>query len=108
MNLREQHADMLADADFLMPHVAVVGTPCNPFSVYGTKRFRDGAQAHAQFSTTFKDLKVWLEDLNPPTAILEQVVGFTQRISPDDARTPLQMFHGRMWVSSCWDGAIRF
>ena len=78
----------------LAPHLAVFGSPCNPFSRQRVKRFQDGAQKHKMFETTFLDLRQWLEEFNPPTAVMEQVLGFDMRIQSDDARTPLSMFLG--------------
>ena len=71
--------------------LAVLGTPCPPFSQARTKRWADGSvEAHRFFATTFGTTYDFLERQNPAAVILEQVEGFDLPFSQQDATTPKQ------------------
>ena len=80
-----------SDDCMLTPHVAVWGTPCDPFSRQRCKRFSDGAMAHVGFDTTFSELKRWLEVFNPAAGVMEQVEGFSMPLHTGTSVTPLSM-----------------
>lgn len=72
------------------PMLAVLGTPCPPFSVQRAKRFKAGTvQQHKAYKTTFESALLFLETFNPVTAVLEQVTGFDQFETAGDTMTPL-------------------
>ncbi|CAE7816659.1 unnamed protein product [Symbiodinium sp. CCMP2456] len=75
------------------PMLAVLGTPCPPFSVQRAKRFKAGTvQQHKAYKTTFESALLFLETFNPVTAVLEQVTGFDQFETAGDTMTPLGRF----------------
>lgn len=79
----------------LTPHLAVWGTPCDPFSRQNAKkRFCCGATAHSKFDTTFLELKEWLQIHNPGTGVMEQVQGFDMPTSPGNPTSPLAALLG--------------
>ena len=70
--------------------LAVLGTPCPPFSTQRTKRFKvNSVREHAAYGTTFNSTLAFLETFNPVTAVLEQVAGFDMPESEADETTPL-------------------
>lgn len=71
--------------------LAVLGTPCRPFSRQRTKRWANGSvQSHQHFKTTFSTAYNFLEVKNPQCCILEQVEGFDAPFSSEDPVTPKQ------------------
>ena len=77
------------------PDLAVVGSPCPPFSQMRSKRFKDGTtKAHKEFETTFTDVIQWILKFEPVTVIMEQVAGFDKPLSVDECQTPLQLLLG--------------
>ena len=71
--------------------LAVLGTPCNPYSKGRVKRWADDSvKSHVSYDTTFKDTYAFLQCAEPRIAILEQVDGFLLRFSSTDAQTPHQ------------------
>ena len=71
-------------------HLAVTGSPCNPFSSYRTKRFHDGASSHSMYSTTAEDVISFYRQFEPHVGITEQVKGFDMATSKEDPETPMQ------------------
>ncbi|CAE7556051.1 unnamed protein product [Symbiodinium sp. CCMP2592] len=68
------------------PMLAVLGTPCPPFSVQRAKRFKSGTvKHHKSYNTTFESALLFLETFNPVTAVLEQVPGFDQLETAGDS-----------------------
>ena len=71
--------------------LAVVGTPCQPYSRQRVKRSMAGSmEGHKSHSTTFGDLLLWLDGLEPRAVVAEQVIGFTQPESVDVRTTPFE------------------
>lgn len=71
--------------------LAVVGTPCQPYSRQRVKRSQVGSvESHKSHHTTFSDLLQWMESLQPKALIAEQVVGFDQPESVEVRTTPFQ------------------
>ena len=67
----------------------VMGTPCQPFSCQRVKRFAPGAVAvHSLVSCTFRDSYELLEAFEPPTATMEQVLGFKRPMEKGSDETP--------------------
>ena len=57
--------------------LCIFGTPCNPFSEMGTKRYRDGSIAqHVLAPVTFRDAKNMIVSGNHKAIVMEQVAGF--------------------------------
>eukprot|EP00438_Fugacium_kawagutii_P030561 Skav222976 [mRNA] locus=scaffold2762:15098:16594:+ [translate_table: standard] len=81
------------------PDLAVVGTPCQPFSRQRVKRSASGSvRAHSKFDTTFKDLIDWLSEFEPKTAVAEQVVGLHSPESSSERSTPMdRLSRGLGW-----------
>ena len=79
----------------LLPQLAVLGTPCHPFSKMRMKRFIDGAAAHRSYETTFGDMKDFLTRFNPGTCVMEQVEGFDSPMRTGSPESPLDGFLGR-------------
>ena len=74
-----------------VPDLAVIGSPCQPFSRQRVKRSVVGSvRGHSSFETTMSDLPTWLEAHQPRCAIAEQVHGLDVAESVQDPVTPLQ------------------
>lgn len=95
-SMQEQmHAMEGVNTGALAPHLAVWGTPCDPFSRQNAKkRFCCGATAHVKYDTTFSELRDWLQAHNPGTGVMEQVHGFDMPTSPTNPTSPLAMLLG--------------
>lgn len=58
--------------------VAVLGTPCQPFSRQRSKRSIEGTvRSHSKYETTFSDMLDFLKCHQPRCAVAEQVEGLT-------------------------------
>jgi site-specific DNA-cytosine methylase len=72
-------------------HLAVTGSPCNPYSTMRTKRFHDGGVAsHSMDGTTMTCVIEFYQQFEPKTGVTEQVAGFDKRTSTSDPITPYQ------------------
>ncbi|CAK9013183.1 Uncharacterized protein SCF082_LOCUS11820 [Durusdinium trenchii] len=99
-NLQEQMAEMCdpthSDApkvEQLMedPDMAIIGTPCQPFSKQRTKRSVEGSvRGHSKFDTTFVDLIAWLATFEPKCGCCEQVEGLDRPESASNKTTPME------------------
>lgn len=70
--------------------LAVVGTPCQPFSRQRVKRSATGSvRNHHGFATTFSDLLQWLQEFEPKSCVAEQVVGLHTPESSTERTTPM-------------------
>lgn len=71
--------------------LAIMGTPCDPFSEQRAKRYHDGTvRHHPLYDVTFKDAMHLLTSRNSPNAvILEQVLGFNKGETRTDDSTPM-------------------
>ena len=78
-------------------HLAVTGSPCNPFSTLRTKRFVDGAACHSMYNTTSQSVIQFYTLFEPHVGITEQVKGFDMASSPHDTETPLQKSFCIVW-----------
>jgi site-specific DNA-cytosine methylase len=79
-------------AGFRDGHVqlAVFGTPCPPFSNQRCKRNVAGSvKSHRDYNITFQDTILWMQEFEPGTAAMEQVLGFAGAESSLDNSTPL-------------------
>ena len=75
------------------PQLACLGSPCNPFSVLGAKRFVEGhIKGHRDYSVTFKDALDWVEEFIPVTLVMEQVEGFDRPEAANAQKTPMQRY----------------
>lgn len=71
--------------------LAVMGTPCDPFSEQRCKRYQDGTvKQHHLYKVTFEDALNLLTSKDSPNAvILEQVLGFAEPESQSESTSPL-------------------
>ena len=99
------------------PQLAVLGTPCDPYSRQRPKRFISGSvKTHKDYGTTFSDTYDFLRQHEPKICVMEQVPGFNMPFSSDDDETPKDRLavgeigvccvHGflrmRSNTSNCW------
>ena len=71
--------------------LAVVGTPCQPYSRQRVKRSEDGSvRAHKKYDATFKEFLDLLQSYEPKACVGEQVEGFTSPESAADPTTPFE------------------
>ena len=69
--------------------VAILGTPCPPFSTQRCKRYSQGSvKNHHDFNLTFKTTYDLLLQHNPRVVVFEQVEGFDLPFACDDPTTP--------------------
>ena len=69
--------------------LAVLGTPCPPFSKQRPKRFQDGTvKSHSHYSVTFSSAVDFLARFEPMVGLMEQVDGFDLPFSTTDSETP--------------------
>ena len=71
-------------------HLAVTGSPCNPFSTYRAKRFVDGAMCHSMYKTTGEDVVSFYCKYEPHVGVTEQVKGFGMATSSSDEESPME------------------
>ena len=71
-------------------HLAVTGSPCNPFSTYRAKRFVDGAMCHSMYKTTGEDVVSFYCKYEPHVSVTEQVKGFGMATSSSDEESPME------------------
>ena len=93
--------DQIADApdEVGTYDIAVIGTPCQPFSRQRVKRSVEGSvKAHAKYSTTFGGFTDWLQAYEPKCGCAEQVEGLgipestMERVTPLDRLGPFASF----------------
>ena len=80
--------------------VAIFGTPCDPFSEQRNKRYSDGSvRQHPLYEVTFTDaFNLLTEASSPHACILEQVLGFNEKISRTCEETPMEQPGARIHV----------
>lgn len=82
--------------------VAVLGTPCNPFSTQRQKRFHpESVMAHSLTEHTFVETIQFLETFNPISAVMEQTDGFTKPFEKGSKTTPLDRPGGSTCTTVC-------
>ena len=78
----------------------VTGSPCDPFSVQRSKRFRhDAVKTHKDFDTTMDSVVSMYRKFEPSVGILEQVKGFIMPFVAGGAETPLDRCFARVQFS---------
>lgn len=69
------------------PDLALVGSPCHPFSTQRGNRFVQGSvAAHSECKVAMQEMIEWLHVFEPRIAILEQVLGFDMPESKGSGR----------------------
>ena len=105
-NIQHMHSSMEAQVDgascMMHPHgtcqltletdpdIGITGTPCPPYSTQRAKRTVEGSvKNHALFYVTDEILPRWIGMTEPKFVVVEQVMGFGQRVDNKDTSTPL-------------------
>ena len=91
----------------------VTGSPCDPFSVQRTKRFRhDDVKSHPDFDTTMTSVVAMYQKYEPKVGVLEQVKGFSMPFHSGSPGTPLdrrgqqQCFRLSSFVVQIYSGVL--
>ena len=73
--------------------LAVAGTPCHPYSVMHSARFKAGTvEAHKEYEVSMRSFLHWLRKTEPRCVIFEQVPGFTKPFHEGSTETPVHRF----------------